>query len=148
MILVNIVSQRKNNLNWKKQTYLASRNYTGEFSLNSDILKLCTVLCGRNVNKPSVPTEVEGKGLKLRCDITVQQKTSWYIKLEQRLMIYGFLVNMENTTAVYSYSTPCTLFPQKWCVAPEFFVLVSPGPLQYIDLTHQIWRILVYIFLV
>ena len=39
---------------------------------NSDIRKLCTVHCGRNVNKPS-PTEVEGKGLKL-CDITVQQK--------------------------------------------------------------------------
>ena len=32
---------------------------------NSDIRKLCTVHCGRNVNKPSAPTEVEGKGLKL-----------------------------------------------------------------------------------
>ena len=32
---------------------------------NSDIRKLCTVHCGRNVNKPSAPTEVEGKGQKL-----------------------------------------------------------------------------------
>ena len=35
---------------------------------NSDIRKLCTVHCGKNVNKPSaptVPTEVEGKGQKL-----------------------------------------------------------------------------------
>ena len=39
---------------------------------NSDIRKLCTVLCVRNVNKPSAPTEVEGKGLQLCCDITVQ----------------------------------------------------------------------------
>ena len=30
---------------------------------NSDVRKLCTVLCGRNVNIP--PTEVEGKGLQL-----------------------------------------------------------------------------------
>ena len=36
--------------------------YTG--TPNSDIRKLCTVHYGRNVNKPSAPTEVEGKGLK------------------------------------------------------------------------------------
>ena len=46
--------------------------YTG--TPKSDIRKLCTVLCGRNVNKPSAPTEVEGKGLKLGWDIPVQQK--------------------------------------------------------------------------
>ena len=46
--------------------------YTG--TSNSDICKLSTVHCGRNVNKPSAPTEVEGKGLKPWCDITVQQK--------------------------------------------------------------------------
>ena len=43
------------------------------------------------------PTEVEGKGLKFWCDITFQQKTSQYIKLERIVMIFGFLVNMENT---------------------------------------------------
>ena len=32
---------------------------------NSDIRILCTVHCGRNVNKPSALTEVEGKGLQL-----------------------------------------------------------------------------------
>ena len=41
---------------------------------NSDIRNLCTVHCGRNVHKPSTLTEVEGKGLKLWCDIKVQQK--------------------------------------------------------------------------
>ena len=46
--------------------------YTG--TPNSDILKLRTLHCGRIVNKPNAPTEVEGKGLKLLCDITVQQK--------------------------------------------------------------------------
>ena len=91
---------------------------------NSDIRKLCTVHCGRNVKKPSAPTEVEGKGLKVWCDITVQQKT----------MIFGFLVNMENTIAIYSYSTPLALFPQKWYVAPEFFVLISS------HCCTQIWR--------
>ena len=30
---------------------------------NLDIRILCTVHCGRNVNKPSAPTEVEVKGL-------------------------------------------------------------------------------------
>ena len=43
------------------------------------------------------PTEVEGKGLKFWCDITFQQKTSQYIKLERIVVIFGFLVNMENT---------------------------------------------------
>ena len=61
--------------------------YTG--TLISDVLKLCTVLCGRNTNKPCALTEVEGNGLKLWCDIAVQQKTS-YIKLER--ILFGFLV--------------------------------------------------------
>ena len=93
--------------------------YTG--TPNSDIRKLCTVHCGRNVNKPRAPTRVEGKGLQFWCDITVQQKN----KLERILMIFGFLVNMVNTIVIYSYSTTWALFPQKWCVAPEFFVLIS-----------------------
>ena len=41
---------------------LGKELYTG--TPNSDIRKFCTLLCGRNVNKPSAPTEVEGKGLK------------------------------------------------------------------------------------
>ena len=79
---------------------LCNELYTG--TSNSDICILCTVHCGRNVNKPSAPTEVEGNG----CDITVQQKTSKYIKLERIHMIFGFLVNMENLIAIYSYFTP------------------------------------------
>ena len=55
---------------------------------------------------------------------------TWYYsptknKLERILMTFGFLVNIENTIEIYSYSTPWALFPQKWCVAPEFFVLIS-----------------------
>ena len=42
---------------------LTKELYTG--TPNSDVRKLCTVLCGRNVNNPSAPTEVEGKELKL-----------------------------------------------------------------------------------
>ena len=50
-------------------------------------------------------------------------------------MIFGFLVNIENTIAIYSCSTRWTLFPQKWCVAPEFLVLISS------HCSTQIWRI-------
>ena len=50
-------------------------------------------------------------------------------------MILGLLVNMENRIAMYSYATPWALFPQKWCVAPEFFVLISS------HCSTQIWRI-------
>ena len=35
---------------------------------------------------------------------------------------------------LYSYSTPRALFPQKWCVAPEFFILISSHS------STQIWR--------
>ena len=49
-------------------------------------------------------------------------------------MIFGFLANMENTKALYSYSIPWALFPKKLCVAPEFFVLISS------HCSTQIWR--------
>ena len=80
--------------------------YTG--TPNSDIRILCTVHCGRNVSKTKA--------------------LMWYYsptKNKLIYMIFGFLVNMENTIAIYFYSTPWTLFTQKWCVAPEFFVLIS-----------------------
>ena len=46
---------------FKHKSTFNQKLYTG--APNSDIRKLCTVHCGRNVNKPNVPTEVEGKGL-------------------------------------------------------------------------------------
>ena len=50
-------------------------------------------------------------------------------------MIFGFLVNMENTIAIYSYFTPIGPFVlKKWCVAPEYFVLIS------FHCSTQIWR--------
>ena len=59
------------NFSFLAQTLIQSRfglnlnqgtEYTG--TPNSDIRKLCTVSWGRNVNKPSAPTEIELKGLK------------------------------------------------------------------------------------
>ena len=43
---------------------------------NSDIRKLCTVHCGRNVNKSSAPKAVAGKGLNSdkQSDVTVKNK--------------------------------------------------------------------------
>ena len=43
---------------------------------NSDIRKLCTVHCWRNVNKSSAPTAVEEKGLNTdkQSDVTVKNK--------------------------------------------------------------------------
>jgi len=46
-------------------------------------------------------------------------------QVRENTFILGFLVNMEITIAIYFYSTPWALFPQKKCVAPELFVLIS-----------------------
>ena len=88
---------------------------------------------GRNVNKPSAPTEVEEKGLNLWCDIKVQQ-TKLIYQVRANTYDFWFLVNIENTIAIYSYSIPWAIFPQKWCVALEFFVLISS------HCSTQIWR--------
>ena len=83
------------------------------------------------------PTEVEGKGLKLK---------SKY-QLDRIHMIFGFLVNMENTIATYSYSIHLLgPLPSKMMRCP-WILCFDLLPLQYTDLTHQIWRFLVYIFL-
>ena len=113
--------------------------YTG--TPNSDIHILCTVHCGKNVNKPSAPTEVEGKGLqpnvilqsnKKQVNISSQSEYIWSIwKIQQQ---YIFIPTRQ------------ALFPQKWCVGPEFFCF-DLLPLQYTDLTNEIWLFLVYIFL-
>ena len=42
---------------WIAKSSLAKELYSG--TPNTDIRKLCTVHCGRNVNKPSAPTEAE-----------------------------------------------------------------------------------------
>ena len=56
--------------------------YTG--TTNPDIRKLCTVLCGRNVNKPSAPTEVEGKG---------HTALMWYYSPTKNKLIYQVRAN-------------------------------------------------------
>ena len=50
-------------------------------------------------------------------DITVHQKTSWYIQLERIHTIFGFLVNLENTIAIFF----------------EFFVLIPPTAVHRFD---------------
>ena len=100
--------------------------------------KLCTVHCGRNVNQPSAPTEFEGKGLQLWWDIAVQQKTSYYIKLERILMIFG------NSNLFLCH--PLGPFPSNMMRCP-WILCFDLLPVQYTDLTHQIWWFLVYIFL-
>ena len=49
--------------------------YTG--TPNSDIRILCTVHCGRNVNKPSAPAEVEWNGYS--SDVILQSNKRQYI---------------------------------------------------------------------
>ena len=63
----------------------------------------------------------------------------WYYSptIKTRANTYDFWLSshyMENTIAIYSYSTPWALFPQKLCFAPEFFVLISS------HCSTQIWR--------
>ena len=69
---INVISSELPFLNWNIRSFKALSDlcaldtkelYTG--TPNSDIRKLCTVHYGRNTNKPSAPTEVEGKRLKL-----------------------------------------------------------------------------------
>ena len=129
---------------WINKSWKLSRNYIQERL--SQIYANYALYSGRNVNKPSALAEVEGKGLKL-CDITVQQKPSSSIKFERILMIFGFLVNIENTIAIYSYS-PLGPFSLKNDALP-WILCFDLHPLQYTDLKHHIhiWRFLVYIFL-
>jgi len=92
--------------------------YTG--TPNSDIRILCTVLCGRNVNKPSAPTGVEGKGLKLIYQV--------------RANTYGFGKYGKYSSNIF-FIPPLGPFSLK---DDKFFVLISSHVLQYTDLTHAI----------
>jgi len=88
---------------------------------NLDIRVLCTVLCGRNVNKPSVPTEVEGKGPRA---LMIYYSPTKNKLIYQVNMIFGFLVNMENTIAINFLFPPVGPFSSKM-MGSEFFVLIS-----------------------
>ena len=92
---------------------------------NTDKCILCPVHGGRNVNNPSTPIEVERKGLQLWCDIAVQQWHN-YIKLERILLIFGFLVNMENTIAMYFLFHPLGPFSLKNAALPLNSLFWSP----------------------
>ena len=87
--------------------------------------------------------EVEGKGPEFWCDITVQQKTSKYIKLERILMIllsgqYG------KYNSIILLFPPLGPFPLKMMRCP-WILCFDHLPLQYTDLTHEIWRFLYFL---
>ena len=109
---------------------LINELYTG--TPNSDIRILCTVHCGRNVNKPSAPAEDEGKGLKLWCDIKSNKNKLHQVRANT--MIFGFLVNMENKIAIYFLPPLFGLFPPKMMRCP-WILSFDLLPLQYTDLT-------------
>ena len=54
-------------------------------------------------------TQCSHKGLQLWCDITVQQKTSYYQELERIILIFGILVIMINQSKE-SYDTKIKSF--------------------------------------
>ena len=100
---------------------------------NSDIRKLCTVHCGSNVNKLSTPTEVERE--RTRALMWYYSPTKNKLIYQVRANTYDFWLSGQYGKYKYFYSTPWALFLQKWCVAPEFFVLISS------HCGTQIWRI-------
>ena len=61
-------------------------------------------------------------------------------------MIFGLLVKIEKYNSNIFLFHPLGHFPSKLLRCPLIFCF-DLLPLQYTDLTHQIWRFLVYIFL-
>ena len=94
---------------------MAARNYIQERPTQIRILLYCTLWeeC-KQTQCPHRSSRESSKAL-----MWYYSPTKNKLIYQDILMICGFLVNMENTIAIYSYSTPWTLFPQKWCVAPE-----------------------------
>ena len=93
---------------------------------NSDIHILCTVICGRNVNKPSEA----GKGLMLWWDSTVYQVRAntydfWLFGQYGKYNVNIFLFH------------PLGPFPSEMIYCP-WILCFDLLPLQYTDLMHQI----------
>ena len=92
---------------------------------NSDISILCTVICGRNVNKPS-----EGKGLMLWWDSTVYQvRANTY-----DFWLFGQYGKYNGNIFLFQ---PLGPFPSEMIHCP-LILCFDLLPLQYTDLTHQI----------
>ena len=97
---------------------------------NSDIRKLCTVHCGKNVNKPSVP-HCSHRSWRERTKALM-----WYYSPTKNKLIYQVRANINDFWLSGQYGKyksniflfhPLGSFPSKMmrCVAPEFFVLIS-----------------------
>jgi len=100
--------------------------YTG--TPNSDLRILCTVHCKRNVNNLVLPQKLKGKD----CSSDVILQSNKKQLLERILWLFG---QYEKYNSNIFFFHPWALFPQKLCVAPEFFVLISS------HCSTQIWRI-------
>ena len=100
---------------------------------------------GQDVNTRSYSTEVEGKGLKLWCDITIYSPTKNKLIYQIRANTYAFWLSDQYGKYISNIFLfhPFSPSPQK-CLWILCFDLL---PLQYTNLTHEIWRFLVYIFL-
>ena len=134
---------------WKTRFTVYSPSNSSKYEFNwklIDSVQLFVNNCGRNVNKPSAPTEVEGK------------KTTalmWYYSPTKNKLIYQVWANTHDFWLSGQYGKynsniflihPLGLFPSKMMRCP-WILCFDLLPLQYTDLTHQIWRFLVYIFL-
>ena len=89
----------------------------------------------KQTHYPVPPQKLKGKDYN--SDVILKSNNSKKLIYQVRANTYDFWLSshyMENTIAIYSYSTPWALFPQKWCFAPEFFVLISS------HCSTQIWR--------
>ena len=92
---------------------------------NSDIRKLCTLLCGRNVNKPSN---------KLIYQVRANTYDFW---LSGQFGKYNSKIFLFHPFAPF----PSKLMRCPWILCFDLLLL------QFTDLTNQIWQFLVYIFL-
>ena len=73
-------------------------------------------------------------------------KTSYYINLEQILMIFWLSGKYGKYNRNIFLFHPLGPFPSKMMLCP-WILCFNLLTLQYTDLTHQIWRFLVFIFL-
>ena len=108
--------------------------YTG--TPNSDIRILCTVHCGRNVNKPAVPLHISWSerttALMWYYSPTKKNKLT-YIKLERILDFWLSGQYGKYNSNIFLFTGP---FPSKMMRCP-WILCFDLLPLQYTDLTHE-----------
>ena len=91
-----------------------SNFYQGTIYRNAQLRYTHIMYCERNVNKPSAPTEVEGKGLKLWCDITVQKK----VNISSKTYDFWFSGQYGKYNSNLFFFLPLGRFPSKMMRCP------------------------------